>query len=195
MLGSAQPEMCMQIRIPLAYFYYFINSLSIQMKHNFLCKETSSILFLCVLWCRLSSNPWILWAVAYNEHCGPLSDRSALYPPLMRQFPNYWANRQCFSTKFHPFKHRIPTGWLANYRALNPSHTQMCGIYSWTSNFLFFPSPVQDVCFVLFFFFSNDKYLWTVIKSYPDECVYSQVICWMRSHHSASMLWSNQSVF
>lgn len=143
-------EMCMQIRIPLAYFYYFFNSLSIQMKHNFLCTETSSVLFLCILWCRLSSNPCILWAVSYNEHCGPLSDRSVLYPSLMRQFPNYWANRQCFSRKFHPFKHGIPTGWLANYHTLNPSHTQTCGIYSWTSNFLFF--LISSGCLLFFFF-------------------------------------------
>lgn len=132
-------KMYMQIKT-LLVCSYFLNSLAIQTKHNFLCTETSNILFLYILWCRLSSNPWLLWAVSYNEYCGPLSDRSVLYPSLMRQFSNYWANRQCLSRKFHPFKHRIPTVWLANYHTLNPSHTQTCRIYSRTSNFLSFPA-------------------------------------------------------
>lgn len=125
---------------PSSLLLLFFNSLSIPMKYNFLCTETSNIFLLYILWCRLCSNPWLLWAVSCNEHCGPLCDRSVLYPSLMRQFSNYWANRQCFSRKFHPFKHRIPTGWLANYHTLNPSHTQTCRIYSWTSNFLSFPT-------------------------------------------------------
>lgn len=36
-------EMYMQIRIPLVYFYYFFDSLSIQMKHNFLAQKHQTL--------------------------------------------------------------------------------------------------------------------------------------------------------
>lgn len=53
-------EICMQIRIPLAYFYifsFFNQNEDFFSQYNFLCTEISNILFPCTLCYRVSSNP------------------------------------------------------------------------------------------------------------------------------------------